>query len=68
MVLANICIIPLKKKIPFEFMLLSLVVDWYSAQSLITRQRKRAQSSSPLHKQALCHQYCRGIHTAGPED
>ena len=31
-------------------------------------EEQRAQSSNLFHKQALCHQYCRGIHTAGLED
>lgn len=57
-----------KFKIHFEFLLLFQGVDLYSVASDNKAEKKRAQSSNLFHKQALCHQYCRGIHTAGLED
>lgn len=60
---------PSKKiQIHFEIMLLFQDVDLYSVVSDNKAEKKRAQSSNLFHKQALCHQYCRGIHTAGLED
>lgn len=59
---------PPKWKINLEFMLLFQDVDLYSVVSDNKDKKKRAQSSNLFHKQELCHQYCRGIHTAGLED
>lgn len=59
---------PPKLKIHFEFTLLSSDVDFYSVVSDKKAEKEELSPSDPLHKQALCHQYCRGIHTAGVED